>query len=277
MTNPSGWPYLWQSLVKDLVADPKVKNRLLVDLLNEPDSFGINWNNGVRAVSSTNEQCCHSHLKREALFNQRLCTHEPGSPPGISPCMSGQCCIWARQGAMLDMCSVVQADVKIQAVQADPAPTCLHVLEAVHDCADWLTCFAAERSSTGCTARVHDLAWSVLHACLSRQCVPANLQLGDLYLSAMDAIYDVSPETTIVIEGASASTGQYPGINWGDGFATTAAYLNLTGLTDPRPFFNTLLTKPYLNNVALGPHVYPPTITNSYVVSEPLHGTCHES
>ncbi|KAK9811067.1 hypothetical protein WJX73_010697 [Symbiochloris irregularis] len=131
--NTGQWPSLWASLVKDLVADPKVANRLMVDILNEPDSFSYTWND-----------------------------------------------------------------------------------------------------------------------------------LKGLYISAMDAIYAVSPNTPMLIEGTTAHTGQYTGINWGDGFATTGAYLQLTGLSDPRPFFDILYNKPYLNNVALAPHMYPPSITNSY-------------
>lgn len=96
------------------------------------------------------------------------------------------------------------------------------------------------------------------------------VQLKTVYISAMDAIYAVSPTTVMLVEGSTAHTGQYTGINWGDGFATTSAYLQRTGYSDPRPFFDVLMTKPYLNNVALTPHMYPPSVTKSGVVSDPL-------
>jgi hypothetical protein len=32
-------------------------------------------------------------------------------------------------------------------------------------------------------------------------------------------------------------------------------------LSDPRPFFDALLSKPYRNRVILSPHVYPPSVT----------------
>ena len=47
VTNPSAWPGLWANLVKDVIADPFTKNRVMVDLMNEPDALKLDWNNGV--------------------------------------------------------------------------------------------------------------------------------------------------------------------------------------------------------------------------------------
>ena len=44
-SNPGGWPALWASLMKDVIADDKTKNRVFVDLLNEPDHAGFRWEN----------------------------------------------------------------------------------------------------------------------------------------------------------------------------------------------------------------------------------------
>ena len=95
------------------------------------------------------------------------------------------------------------------------------------------------------------------------------LQLSPLYLAAMDAIYAVSPTTIFMVEG----TGQqgYPGINWGDGFVTDSALIRQYGLSDPNSFFQTLAAKPYLNNVGISPHVYPPSVTYATTVSPMLH------
>lgn len=95
----------------------------------------------------------------------------------------------------------------------------------------------------------------------------ACVQLGNLYLDAMDKIYAVSPSTLMLIEGSMTGGVGNTGINWGDGFVSDDTVLRSTGLTDPRPFFNTLLGKPYLNNVALSPHMYPPSITKTFNVS----------
>lgn len=77
----------------------------------------------------------------------------------------------------------------------------------------------------------------------------------------MDAIYALpnGKDTLFFIEG----TGQIGalGINWGDGFVTDASTIQQYGLSDPNSFFQTLLTKPYLNNVGISPHVYPPSVT----------------
>ena len=81
--------------------------------------------------------------------------------------------------------------------------------------------------------------------------------VGDLYISAMDAI-DAKTDGNVIygIEGTEQS-GLFA--NWGDGFATTK--IAELGIGDPRPFFNELLTKPYKNRVILAPHVYPPSVT----------------
>lgn len=47
--------------------------------------------------------------------------------------------------------------------------------------------------------------------------------------------------------------------NWGDGLAADPALLG--GLSDPNPFFQALLTRPYLEQVVMAPHVYPPSIS----------------
>lgn len=82
--------------------------------------------------------------------------------------------------------------------------------------------------------------------------------LGDLYLSAMDAIHQVNPNLLFLIEG----TGQ-GGINanWGDGFATDPQVISQYGLSNPNAFFQALLKKPYVNQVVLSPHIYPPSVT----------------
>ena len=88
----------------------------------------------------------------------------------------------------------------------------------------------------------------------------ARPQVGPLYLAAMDAMHEVSPDTTYLVEGC----GQlgFPGMNWGDGFVTDGALIQQYGLSDPRgTFFDPLRSKPYLNNVGISPHVYPPSVT----------------
>lgn len=37
------WAGLWAQLVKELVTDPEVKRRLMVDILNEPGQYGVRW------------------------------------------------------------------------------------------------------------------------------------------------------------------------------------------------------------------------------------------
>ena len=68
----------------------------------------------------------------------------------------------------------------------------------------------------------------------------------------------VSPTTLFFVEGG----GQLPySMCWGDGFVTDPSIIAAGNLSDPNPFFQTLLTKPYLNNVVVSPHYYPPSIS----------------
>ena len=69
---------------------------------------------------------------------------------------------------------------------------------------------------------------------------------GDLYLAAMDAIYPVNQGVLFFIEGLGQS-----GLanNWGDGVCTDSATIAQYGISDPNPFFTTLMSKDYLNQV----------------------------
>ncbi|BDA41280.1 probable major extracellular endoglucanase at C-terminar half [Coccomyxa sp. Obi] len=84
--------------------------------------------------------------------------------------------------------------------------------------------------------------------------------MTSLYFAAMDALYPISPTTLFFVEGG----GQLPyAMCWGDGFVTDPAIIAEYGLSDPSDFFTTLLTKPYLNNVVISPHYYPPSISTA--------------
>jgi aryl-phospho-beta-D-glucosidase BglC (GH1 family) len=88
----------------------------------------------------------------------------------------------------------------------------------------------------------------------------SRMGLGDYYLKAMDAIYAVNPSALFMIEG----TGQSGlNANWGDGFATDPQLIAQKGLSDPNPFFTKLIDKPYVNQVVISPHIYPPSVTHA--------------
>ncbi|HSX37466.1 MAG TPA: cellulase family glycosylhydrolase, partial [Chlamydiales bacterium] len=84
--------------------------------------------------------------------------------------------------------------------------------------------------------------------------------LRTLYLAMMDAVYPVNPDALFFIEGAGQGG---IGCNWGDGFCTDAALISANGLSDPTLFFSALMHKPYLNQVVISPHVYPPSVTGA--------------
>ncbi|KAK9822485.1 hypothetical protein WJX81_001062 [Elliptochloris bilobata] len=133
--NGAQWAALWAQLLKDMIADPAVKNRVMIDIMNEPDARGIKWT---------------------------------GSSPDATT----------------------------------------------------------------------------------------------LYLQAMDALYQVNPATLFLIEG-SGQAGTNTAMCWGDGFITDKAIISANGIADPNQFFTTLGTKPYLGNVIISPHYYPPSISQN--------------
>eukprot|EP00879_Flechtneria_rotunda_P005895 GHRR01006201.1.p1 GENE.GHRR01006201.1~~GHRR01006201.1.p1 ORF type:complete len:485 (+),score=144.84 GHRR01006201.1:175-1629(+) len=82
-----------------------------------------------------------------------------------------------------------------------------------------------------------------------------------LYLGVADALWQLTPgKVMFMFEG----TGQNMlGLNWGNGFVTDYNVIRSRGLSDPNPFFSTLVRKPYASKVVFTPHVYPPSITKA--------------
>ena len=69
----------------------------------------------------------------------------------------------------------------------------------------------------------------------------------------------VNPTSLFLIEGLGQQGAG--AICWGDGFSTDSDFLQQNAGSDPTDFFNTLLTKPYLQNVVIAPHYYGPSIS----------------
>lgn len=83
---------------------------------------------------------------------------------------------------------------------------------------------------------------------------------GDMALKIMDALYQVNPGFLYVLEGCGQANLAK---NWGDGMAVDPDLVRDRRLTDPNPFFRTLMTKPYLSQVVAGPHVYSPSVSSA--------------
>jgi hypothetical protein len=86
-------------------------------------------------------------------------------------------------------------------------------------------------------------------------------QMGPIYLSTMDAINTVTKGNNLFFIEGSGQSGL--NVNWGDGFATNEALISQDGLSDPNTFFTSLMSKSYLNQVVLSPHVYGPSVTGA--------------
>lgn len=72
-------------------------------------------------------------------------------------------------------------------------------------------------------------------------------------------LLQVNPTTLFLIEGLGQQGAG--AICWGDGLGTDSAFLQKNAGSDPTPFFNELLTRPYLENVVIAPHYYGPSIS----------------
>ncbi len=78
-----------------------------------------------------------------------------------------------------------------------------------------------------------------------------------------------------LIEGLGQQN--YGNLNWGNGIITDETIIQQKGLSDPNPFFQTLLSKPYRRQVIAAVHVYGPTVSGVRppdVPACPLHCVC---
>lgn len=80
------------------------------------------------------------------------------------------------------------------------------------------------------------------------------------------AIEDIESKTDGNVVYALEGTGQSSMfVNWGDGFySDSKERIDQLGMSDPIPFFDALMDKPYKTRVVLSPHVYPASVTFTY-------------
>ena len=82
-----------------------------------------------------------------------------------------------------------------------------------------------------------------------------------LYIPTLDSLHVLlGPEQLYMVEG----TGQIGyNLNWGDGFVTNPSIVKSYHISDATPFFESILKKPYVNNVIISPHMYGPSISRN--------------
>lgn len=84
--------------------------------------------------------------------------------------------------------------------------------------------------------------------------------LTPLYDEVMSHIYNIDKSVLFMVEG----TGQVAyNLNWGDGFVTNKEIITSRGIDDASVFFDTIMDKPYVNNVIISPHKYGPSIAKN--------------
>lgn len=86
--------------------------------------------------------------------------------------------------------------------------------------------------------------------------------VGDMYLSAMDELEQLSPKTTIYFIAGAGQLQYLDGLNWGNGWITDTTILrSFPHLDDPNPFFQSLLSREYRTRVVISPHIYSTSVT----------------
>ncbi|GBF93230.1 glycoside hydrolase [Raphidocelis subcapitata] len=98
---------------------------------------------------------------------------------------------------------------------------------------------------------------------------------AQLYLATADSLWGLTPNKLLFMFEGTGQNGY--GLNWGNGFITDSQIIQSRGLSDPNPFFKTLLTKPYVDRSILTPHVYPPSITHATFLGTTLWEQCRAS
>ncbi|KAK9810257.1 hypothetical protein WJX72_007450 [[Myrmecia] bisecta] len=98
------------------------------------------------------------------------------------------------------------------------------------------------------------------------------------YLFAlMNQVNAINPNVLLFVEGAGQQGPQGPARNYGDGLATdptVVQQLNYAGrpISDASVFFGPLLSKSYLRQIVVAPHLYPPSISQEdTTVDSPLY------
>ncbi|KAI8476261.1 MAG: hypothetical protein J3K34DRAFT_272387 [Monoraphidium minutum] len=106
--------------------------------------------------------------------------------------------------------------------------------------------------------------------------------LDELYLTTMDALEELAPgDGLFMVQGSTAAADEGPGgargvngfsLTPGDGFVSDPALIAAHRLSDPRPFLDELLQRPYAGRTLLAPHLLPPGVPNKLKGAVPPGG-----
>ena len=130
-------------LLTDMIADPVVKNRVMIDVMNEPDVRGIKcawtlehvppaWRDGLLRTCALT--CSGLNMQRDSCHPQRgscMCVLGTG---GLAPAQMPPRCIW-RPWMLCTMCERLPEAVALPC--CNPHCKSIEALSAWHSCPGW--------------------------------------------------------------------------------------------------------------------------------------------
>jgi hypothetical protein len=233
LSDPIGWAKGWGSLAADVAADPVMKNRVMFDLMNEPDGRGIGWTT-VRIffslfsfLVSKVEGCDEGASNKDAsLFGS------VGNEKATEP--------FAAAAAFRGRNERTSLSQPLSSLFLSLSPSSL---------------FLSLSLSSLFLSLSLSLSLHIHHQGPGK----GNYGATALFLMAMEEIYKVNPTGLVLIEGSGQPGTQ---MSWGDGFASEPAVVG-SGQS-AAPFFEAVMSKPYAANVVLSPHVYPSSVFDNH-------------
>ena len=239
LSDPIGWAKGWGSLAADVAADPVMKNRVMFDLMNEPDGRGIGWTT-VRIFFSLFsflvlkvEGCDEGASNKDAsLFGS------VGNEKATEPFAAAAAAFRGRN----------ETTSLSQPLFPFPLPFSLFPFPLPFSLFSFSLPFSLFYFSLPLSLHIHHQGPG-----------KGNYGATALFLMAMEEIYKVNPTGLVLIEGSGQPGTQ---MSWGDGFASEPAVVG-SGQS-AAPFFEAVMSKPYASNVVLSPHVYPSSVFDNH-------------
>ena len=217
-----------------------LQGRIMLDLISEPDIFGIQWEAKSRRygflypaypdlLGPTAQVILCAHRTQVPVTARRSSSTLFLQEPGLAGPPWRGCGMWAQ----------------------------LRLL--------WSLPYLGSRSSLEAATVTAAVMFQAVN-CSKRNANKPMLTAHTLMCHCLQAILRIDSSAIFMVEG-TGQANRFPGMAWGNGFVTNASLIQRYNLSDPTAFFDNLLEVPeLLNRTILAPHVYGPNVTvgNAY-------------